>query len=126
MENYNSLFTRLLWNAGELLPGHQFRIYDFAVQKESGKIVLLTWVFHRSEERYSYIDLVELETGNAPCETFRKPADGEITAAHEVLKSKLIRIQGYRGRAYWCKLLDNFMQKDSAGNSGNMTSKSTA
>ena len=112
MENYNSLFTRLLWNAGELLPGHQFRIYDFAVQKESGKIVLLTWVFHRSEERYSYIDLVELETGNAPCETFRKPADGEITDSHKTLKDKLIRIQGYRGRAYWYKLLNNFIRNN--------------
>ena len=115
MENYDSLFTRLCWNAGELLSGHQFRIYDFAVQKESGKTVLLTGVFRRSGERYAYIGLTDLEIGNAPCVTFRKPVDGEITAAHEVLKGKLIRIQGYKGRAYWHKLLDHFIPRDDSG-----------
>ena len=33
MENYNSVLTRLRWNAGELLPGHKFCIHDFAVKK---------------------------------------------------------------------------------------------
>ena len=108
MDDFDSLLIRLRWNAGELLPGHQFRIHDFAVQKDSGKIVLLTGVFRHPGEKYSYIDLAELEPGNACCETFRQPESGEITAAHELLKGKLIRIRGYRGKEYWQKTLKTF------------------
>ena len=107
MKNYNSVLTRLRWNAGELLPGHKFCIHDFAVEKNSGKIVLLTGV-SQNGERYCYICLDDLETETAPAEIFRQPVSGEITADYEILKKKLIRIKGYQGKEYWQKLLKNF------------------
>ncbi|MBO5309458.1 MAG: hypothetical protein J6C40_15795 [Lentisphaeria bacterium] len=107
MNNYRSLLTRLRWNAGELLSGHQFRIHDFAVKKDSDRIVLLTGLC-RNGENYCYICLDNLETETAPSETFRKPASGEITVAYEILKEKLIFIRGYQGQEYWQKLLKKF------------------
>ncbi len=107
MKIYNSVLTRLRWNAGELLPGHQFCIHDFAVKKDSGKIVLLTGVF-RNGEHYCCIGLDDLETETIPLEAFRKSEPGEITAACENLKKKLIRIKGYQGKEYWQKLLEKF------------------
>lgn len=107
MNNYRSVLTRLRWNAGELLPGHQFRIHDLVVKKDSDKIVLLTGVC-RNGENYCYICLDDLETGTAPSGTFRKQESGEITPAYEILKKKLILIKGYQGQEYWQKLLEKF------------------
>lgn len=107
MENYNSVLTSLRWNAGELLPGHKFCIHDFAVKKDSGKIVLLTGVF-RNGEHYCCIGLDDLETETVPFEIFRKPENGEITTDYEILKKKLICIKGYQGKEYWQKLLKKF------------------
>lgn len=107
MKNYNSVLTRLRWNAGELLPGHKFCIHDFAVKKDSEKIVLLTGTC-RNGETYSYIVLDDLETSDAPCNLFQKPSGGEITSTHEILKEKLIRIKRYQGKEYWQKLLKKF------------------
>ena len=108
MKNYNSVLTGLRWNAGELLPGHQFRIHDLAVQKNSGKIVILTGVC-KNGENYSFISLDDLETDNAPCGSFQKPSEDAVTPEHEVLKRKLIRIKGCRGMDHWQKVLKAFL-----------------
>lgn len=108
MKNYRSVLARLRWNAGELLPGHRFRIHDFAVQKNSGKVVLLTGVC-RNGESYCYICLDDLETEEALCGDFQIPSKNAVIAAHEILKKKLIRIMKYQGREYYQKLLDKFI-----------------
>lgn len=110
MNNYHSALARLRWNAGELLPGHLSRIHDLAMEKDSGKIVLLTGVC-RNGKNYCYICLDDLETSEAPCSSFQPLPVAKITSAHEVLKEKLIRIMGYQGKEYWQKLLNAFLAK---------------
>ena len=104
MEKFPEIIAELRWRAGQLLPGHQFRIYDFAILIDSGKIVLLTDVRHAGE-KYHYIVLDDLECGIAAWENFRKVNIGEITAEYEDLKRKLKRIQGYWGETYYQNLL---------------------
>ena len=103
MGNYTCALAYLRWKAGKILPGHQFKIYDIAVHEDSGKIVLLTGIY-RAGGKYYYIELDDLETGIAPRENFRKAKSEEITEEHEILKGKLIRIQGYQGEAHWRQL----------------------
>ena len=110
MNNYRSVLTRLRWNAGELLPGHQFRIHDLAEKKDSGKIMLLTGLC-RNGEYYCYVCLDDLERDQAPCRDFQNPPGEKITSAHEILKEKIIRIKGYQGKEYWQKLLNTFLAK---------------
>ena len=105
MNNIPPAFLTLHWHAGELLPGHSFRIHDFAVLKSSGQVVMLTDVF-RAATCYGYIELDELERGNAIITAFRPCKEGEITHQHEVLREKLIRILLYKGEDYWRKLLE--------------------
>ena len=105
MGNYTYALACLRWNAGKILPGHQFKIYDIAVHEGSGKIVLLTGIY-RAGEKYHYIELDDLETGTAPRENFREAKSEEITEEHEILKGKLIRILGYQGEAHWQKRLE--------------------
>ena len=87
----DQILTALRWKMGELLPGHRFRIHDFAVQKETGHIVLLTGT-HNQTTVYSYIDLDELERNEAPIDAFRPAKSGEITPGYEVLRRRLIKI----------------------------------
>ena len=99
----------LRWKAGELLPGHVFRIHDLAVLKNSGRIVLLTDVLHGAS-RYGFIDLAELEPGDAPLEDFRPAKGNEITPEHEVLRGKLIRILRFQGEGHWKRLLSQVLK----------------
>ncbi len=107
MNNYRSAFIRLRWNAGELLSGHQFRIHDFAVLKSSGKVVMLTDVF-REAARYGYVELDELERGEAAPDDLRPCEAGEAAPRHEVLRGKLVRLLRYEGEDHWRKLLEDF------------------
>ena len=107
MKNYRSLLLTLRWKAGELLPGHCFRIHDLAVRQSSGEVVMLTDVF-RKATRYGYIELDELERGEAAAEAFRPCETGEAAPRHEVMREKLIRILRYEGGDHWRKLLEKF------------------
>ena len=107
MKNYRSILLTLRWKAGELLPGHCFRIHDLAVLKSSGKVVILTDVF-REAARYGYVELDELERGEAGPDDLRPCETGEAAPRHEVLREKLIRILRYEGGDHWRKLLENF------------------
>ena len=107
MKNYRSVVLALRWKAGELLPGHRFRIHDLAFLKSSGKVVMLTDVF-REAARYGYVELDELERGEAGPGAFRPCEAGEAAPRHEVLRGKLIRLLRYEGEDHWRKLLEDF------------------
>ena len=110
MANFCSALLRVRWNAGEVLPGHQFKIHDFAVLKEKDCIVLLDHVA-RDGTLYRYIVLESLECAYAPIENFIPPPADRITQEYKVLREKLIRIMGYAGQKQWQRLRDRFLQR---------------
>ena len=68
---------------------------------------MLTEVFGEAA-RYGYVELDELERGEAAPDAFRPCEAGEAAPRHEARRGKLIRILRYEGKDHWRKLLEKF------------------